>query len=406
MGGDCKPGLSACGHSCVNLGSDPDNCGACGRTCAAFEQCLVGVCLDDDAPTVQGRPVDGGLILPDGGLLLPDGAVVDPDGSGGSSGDGQGGASGAGGNGDVCSEPFDTPQYCGDCDTHCQNPRPYCAPTVDSFECVVACTNDLFLCNDRCVDVTTDIDHCGACNRRCPTAICRDSTCVGEVAGHVVSMCMSLESYRADAPQNSMLANAIFLAEGDALRVGGYAEYATTRGIGGVQRAVDEADAKNAREIQFSVLSSAASVPTDLAADNYDVFLVYDQALAPSGSLATLGRAWRDPLAAFTARGGVVIVLGSATGTAEMDRFIAESALLSDLTGQTSVTGELLYNRAPSDAVGLNVFGEFRALRSSCSFSTTTAPSAGTTFVVTDALASSGEQGNPSVIHRVTNPGG
>jgi hypothetical protein len=373
--------------------------------------------MDGDAPGVQGRPVDGGLLLPDGGLLLPDGSVVDPSGNGGSGGDGTGGTDGNGGSsdglggasgsgGDVCSEPFDTPAYCGDCDTRCRNPQPYCAPAGDSFECVAACTNDLFLCDQRCVDITTDIDHCGGCDRRCPTAICRDSTCVGEVAGHVVSLCMSLESYRANAPQNTMLANAIFLAEGDAVRVAGYAEHATTSGISGVQRAIDEADARNAREIQFTLLSSGATVPAELAADSYDVLLVYDQALAPSGSLESLGRAWRDSLTAFTVRGGVVIVLGSATGTAEMHQFVTESGLLDDLSGQTSVTGELLYNRAPSDAVGLNVFGEFRALRSSCTFTTTSAPSAGTTFVVTDALASSGEQGNPSVIHRVTNPGG
>jgi hypothetical protein len=48
----CRGGTTRCGSSCVNLNTDPNNCGRCGRECDADEQCRGGVCgcdvCDDD----------------------------------------------------------------------------------------------------------------------------------------------------------------------------------------------------------------------------------------------------------------------------------------------------------------------------------------------------------------------
>lgn len=401
VGGECQPGLSACGHACVNLGSDPDNCGACGQRCESNAQCLVGVCA---APAVQGREVDGGILLPDGGLLLPDGGVIDPGdlGNGGSGGaGGAGGAGGGGGSSNGCEPPFNQPSQCGDCDTTCGGAFPLCAPSATGYECAPGCTDGLVACNGRCVDLETDIDHCGSCNQFCPTAICREGGCVAATAGHIVAMCMNLGTYRANAPQNSLLGNAIFLASSDTARVLAYAEYSSTRAINGVQRALTEANEKNARDIQLTVATLSADIPTALADGNHDVFLMYDQELAPPGTLGTLGSSWRDPIDAFTASGGVVVILASAEGTAEMDDFLRQSDLLPALAGLTPATNTLLYNREPSDAVGLNVFEEFRALSSSCTYQIAS-PSPGTAFIVTDAPRG-GPIGNPAVIHGVTN---
>lgn len=404
VGGECQPGLNVCGHACVNLGSDPENCGRCGERCAEDERCLVGVCI---APAVVGRPVDGGVLLPDGGLLLPDGAVIDPGngGSGGSGGGGNGGAGGSsggnGGSGDGCEPPFNEQHQCGDCDTVCEGDFPLCAPSGQSFECAPSCTDGLTACSGRCVDLETDIDHCGSCNQYCPTAICRDGSCVAATAGHVVTMCMNLGTYRANAPQNSLLGNAIFLASRDTPRVLGYSQYATARVINGVQRAVTEANDKNARDIQLTLTSSSDGVPAALASGNYDVLLVYDQGLAPTGALGTIGASWQVPLESFTAAGGVVIVLSSAEGTGEMDDLLVQSGLLPTLTGMTSATNQLLYNREPSDAVGVNIFEEFRALSSSCTYQIDTgSPAPGTKFIVSDAPRG-GPIGNPAVIHGV-----
>ncbi len=394
VGGECLPGLSACGQSCVNLGADLENCGSCGRRCGSTEQCLVGVCIDT-GPAVQDG-LDGGVLLPDGGLLLPDGAVVDPDGPG------NGGSGGGGGGGDECSPPYNRGAYCGDCDTVCGGDLPLCAPAGDSFECAPGCTDGLTACSDQCVDLETDIDNCGACGQNCPTAICRDGSCVAGTSGHVVAICMNLQSYRSNAPQNSLLGNAVFLARSDTARVLGYVEHAPARVVTGVQRALTEANDKNARDIQLTLTGSPSNVAADLASGSYDVFLIYDQSLAPSGALGTLGASLEAPLASFTAGGGVVIVLSSSEGTGEMAELIVQSNLLPALEGLAPATSTLLYNREPSDAVGLNVFAEFRALTASCTYEIDTTPTVGTAFIVTDQPRGN-PTGNPAVIHSVTN---
>lgn len=43
----CSPGFTRCGDSCVDVRSDPDNCGACGTVCADATSCRAGVCTYD-----------------------------------------------------------------------------------------------------------------------------------------------------------------------------------------------------------------------------------------------------------------------------------------------------------------------------------------------------------------------
>jgi hypothetical protein len=71
---------------------------------------------------------------------------------------------------------------------------------------------------------------------------------------------------------------------------------------------------------------------------------------------------------------------------------------------QTSVTGNIVYNRAPADAVGINVLTQFRARRETCTFTTPPPPDSSTVFVVTDAASAAGTLGAPSVVHRVVLP--
>jgi hypothetical protein len=242
VGGNCRPGLTECAGRCVNVGSDPDHCGACDNACGAGEQCLVGVCIQ--RPIVIDN-LDGGVLLPDGAILLPDGATVRPDGAP----LGNGGSGGGGGDG--CFPPYNTADRCGDCSTSCDSALPLCAPAGPSFECSNACEEGLLACSNRCIDPLTDPDHCGSCDRRCPTAICREGACVGGTAGHVVAMCMNFETFRLNAPQNTLLGNAVFQASSDPVRVLGYIEHATARGIIGVERGLAQADDRNGRDIEL-----------------------------------------------------------------------------------------------------------------------------------------------------------
>src|SRR5690606_27285262 len=104
-------------------------------------------------------------------------------------------------------------------------------------------------------------------------------------------------------------------------------------------------------------------------------------------------------LDSFTRGGGVVITLSGGTG--EMDQFLTQSGLL-PLTSMTEVTGQLLHNRAPGDAVGLNVLTPFVAPRMSCTFQTSVTPSSLDVFVVRDQPAPA--VGEASVIHRIRQP--
>ncbi|MHB8419082.1 MAG: hypothetical protein ACYDCL_13475 [Myxococcales bacterium] len=67
-GSPFEPGL-CCGTGCVDPGTDPANCGACGRVCGVSESCLGGGCGFDSCATHPGDPChfDGGGVLSQGG---------------------------------------------------------------------------------------------------------------------------------------------------------------------------------------------------------------------------------------------------------------------------------------------------------------------------------------------------
>ena len=45
----CAPGLTMCGFSCVDLTSNPNNCGSCGNACSLATQCMRSECVVPDA---------------------------------------------------------------------------------------------------------------------------------------------------------------------------------------------------------------------------------------------------------------------------------------------------------------------------------------------------------------------
>lgn len=46
----CRGGLVKCASGCVDLASDPNNCGGCGIVCAAGESCEAGTCVPEVLP--------------------------------------------------------------------------------------------------------------------------------------------------------------------------------------------------------------------------------------------------------------------------------------------------------------------------------------------------------------------
>lgn len=61
VGGGCVKRLSACAGECVNVGSDPLNCGFCGNECPSDTECKAGACVrgSNVLPLVP-RAVDAG----------------------------------------------------------------------------------------------------------------------------------------------------------------------------------------------------------------------------------------------------------------------------------------------------------------------------------------------------------
>jgi len=83
---------------------------------------------------------------------------------------------------DGCEASLESTASCGDCETRCEPPTPVCASDAEGSRCVGSC-EDLGLtdCGGSCVDLATDVQHCGACDAVCApehaTGRCVASTC-------------------------------------------------------------------------------------------------------------------------------------------------------------------------------------------------------------------------------------
>jgi hypothetical protein len=154
--------------------------------------------------------------------------------------------------------------------------------------------------------------------------------------------------------------------------------------------------------------SAVATVVTDLNTTDYQVLLVHDLDQAAAGAAAGTGTDWEsgDTITSFTKAGGVVVVLDGSDGRSEMHELISSANLLVEsgltMSGQTEITGDRVFNKAPADVLGANVLDNFLATSHSCTFDTSGTPNSSTIFVITDDMAEG--QGEPVVIHRVIAP--
>jgi hypothetical protein len=147
------------------------------------------------------------------------------------------------------------------------------------------------------------------------------------------------------------------------------------------------------RTIAFTSSKDWMAIPSKLTVADYQVFLVYDQPMAPVDQMATSGTLWNGAIDAFAKGGGVVVVLEGGTGH-NVD-LLTNGGLLA-VTSETSIAGMQVKVDAPTDVVGLYLPGVFVARKNSVAFTTTQVADSHHVFVVKDNAGVS-----PVVVHAV-----
>lgn len=413
VGGQCAHGLSPCDQSCVNLGSSESNCGSCGFQCDSGEACRAGVCMPSDNTgedtsrpgtdgTGTGSNQDGVDASLDSSVDLVDGG--DSNGVDADALDGSVSSEPDSNFEDPCFPPFSSAENCGACGVVCTEQAPFCAPSGETFVCVDGCNDPLQLCADRCVNLVTDPLHCGECGNQCPTGLCRNSRCVGGQIGHLVAMCMSYEQLFSSSPQGVLLANAVFLATKETVRVMMFDAYAPGAARNQMRSVITSAGRTRGRTVRIDSAQTAEQIVSNLNLANYEALVIADTSLAPTNTARDLGRTISTTIDTFSRAGGIVVVASGAAAI-EMPEFWNDNgASLFDIRGVADVTFLELQNRAPADALAANVLTPFLALTSTCVFDMPAVTDPDTEIVITGPNPGDAGGELPVVLHRVMYP--
>src|SRR5262245_4152524 len=174
--GGCAVGQMKCGTECKDLTSDQQNCGSCGNACGAGQTCQAGMCQCS------------------AGLLACGNSCVSSDAShcgncttmcaSGEACSNNSCAASCGGGETKCSDGYCAAAGRGDA-LHCGSCNPCPGGSVCNAGTCGCPTSEQMLCANACVDVMTDSEHCGGCNRPC-TGMCMNGACVAMPGGTVL----------------------------------------------------------------------------------------------------------------------------------------------------------------------------------------------------------------------------
>ena len=129
----CGSGTVKCGTACVNLQTDAQNCGSCGKRCGNGAACKGGKCQSSTTPCSAPQIRCGGQ----------------------------------------CVDPNSDENHCGGCGQKCQGDL-----TCLNGACGCAGTEETACPGNICVDLQTDDDHCGSCGNACGNnQTCRQGAC-------------------------------------------------------------------------------------------------------------------------------------------------------------------------------------------------------------------------------------
>jgi hypothetical protein len=448
VGGSCAAGYVQCGNRCVDLTSDPSNCGACGNACLPTAGCALSSC---GLETADGSPDSGGDdgVAPLDGLegfgdrQPPDAPAPDAPQTDGIAPDGYSDAGAdteASIGGDVIDSTTDSNPPA-DVENDSTQPIDSALDSIPPSDSIApsdtsadsnpvdesgldaagavdgsaeadtgaeadgsaeadagpGCTAPLLACNGQCIDRTIDPSNCGDCNVRCVSGLCQNSVCVGTTTGAIIFVGHDFATVPV-AAQSRVLSNAVFIPQTNPLNVLAYERYSDAAAITNVKTILTGAAQQVGRTLSITDTVTDSDIPTTLSIQNFSALVVLDQPGAPHGALATLGASWAATVATFTQAGGVVVVLDGDTGIAEMPSLVTGTGLLT-VTAQAPVTtGAPLAVLSRGDAVGIGVVSPYAAGNKSASI--TTEPNSGSVVYVV-ATSADASAGAPVVVHKV-----
>jgi len=362
VGGSCARGYFECNGACVDLLSDPNNCGLCENVCPAGRTCIEAICI--------GPGTDGGQ-FPDGSA---DGSTLD------------GSADGSTLDGSVSDGSTPDGSVSDGSITDATN---------DAFSCAFPLTN----CGGVCRNLDTDPVNCGLCNRVCASGICASGNCVGASGGDIVVIGHDYGAPET-AAQFRVLANAVFITDVQTVRVLSFEQFADAANVSRVKQQLSAYATAQGRGTLFTVSNAAADLAAPDLFAKYQVVLVYDQGSMDSVTANNAGAAAKLALGSFAKSGGTVVALDGARGLGNMPAFITQAglwdvashALLPAGTGRVSVV-------SPADVLSKGVVTPYATAARSVSFASNDPASATQIFVGLSGVSPA--FGDPVILHKI-----
>ena len=342
-----------------------EHCGACDNHCGSL------MCIEGECSTVLRQDADADAATSD---EQPDGALpLDAGLSGCSLGERQ--------CDDGCVRIDTDRNHCGECGNRCR-PNEYCVQGA----CEEACEEPLVLCGQQCFDIETDPLNCGGCGRTCVSGICESGACADATPGHLVVIGHDLD--RARPVMQRIAGNAVFLARGSPVRVLMYERYATDAAIAGTRGAIDYVAQADGRPWD-STTGIEGLVTYQLG--EADVFVVCAQRNARNSVLRKLGEQWGNALLGFLRRGGVVVafeVLGDNAGTYQ----VLQPGQMFSAEAIGAAAGTTLAVTDPSDQIALGVQQRYVTGGAAVAFESISTPA---------NVVAEDEEAQPVILHRV-----
>jgi hypothetical protein len=222
----------------------------------------------------------------------------------------------------------------------------------------LVCDAPLSACDGMCVDLSSDPLNCGHCGRVCPSGICSQSMCVGDVAGHIIAIGHDYAS--SDPAMERVFGNALALSTSANVRIGWWRGDASQVSADGARNAAHKGLqqlGRNGNDVPLTQIDGASLAEIDA--------LVIEAQTGDANAAHATGASAKSALASFLSNGHVVIVL---EGDAGVGYALAAGAGLYTVGPPVDVTNLHATVANAADAVALQVASPYLAKTSSVCF--------------------------------------